>query len=157
MLRLVTWKKCVYTWFINTNPHWYKHRWYSAPSPVYDASIAGSSLVARWTSILPGTSLGTRKLRYLRVSSRIFKRNFHSSAQNDDVGQHSEQSRKPSSQQQDFKESWKAYIVSLRVTGHWIHLGIICWFHFLTSYWYRYAKNYKAVNTYHQVLLPWKC
>ena len=52
-----------------------------------------------------------RKLRYLWVSSRIPERNFHDTAQNNGVEQHSEQqSRKPSNQQLNFKESWKAYI-----------------------------------------------
>ena len=50
---------------------------------------------------LPSASLGTGKLGYLRVSSRIPERNFHDSAQNNGVEQHSEQYRKLSNQQQE--------------------------------------------------------
>ena len=39
------------------------------------------------------------------VSSRIIKRNFHDSAQNNGVQQQSEQSRKPSSQWRDFNKA----------------------------------------------------
>ena len=42
----------------------------------------------------------------------------------------------------------------LWVNGHWIHLTISCWLHFLTwmiKYRYLYTKSYKADNTYHQV------
>ena len=74
----------------------YNHRQYSAPSPVYNTGIAESSLTARQTSI---ANLGRRKLGYLRVSYRILERNFYESAQSNGVEQHSEQSRKPSSQQ----------------------------------------------------------
>ena len=80
----------------------YKHRQYSAPSPVYNTSIAGSSLTARQTS---NASLGMHKLRCLQVNSRILKRNFYESAQINGVEQHSEQSRKPLSQQWIFKKA----------------------------------------------------
>ena len=53
-------------------------------------------------------------IEYYLASSRIPKRDFHDSAQKNNVEQHSEQSRKPSSQQQDFKESWKVYNVQCR-------------------------------------------
>ena len=43
--------------------------------------------------------------RYLRVSSRIPERNFHGLAQNNGVEQHSEQSRKSSSQQGILKKA----------------------------------------------------
>ena len=80
----------------------YKHRQYSAPSPVFSTSSGGSSLNVRQTS---ATSLGMRKLRYLRVSSRILERNFYESAQINHVEQHSEQSRKPSTQQWIIKKA----------------------------------------------------
>ena len=51
----------------------YNYRQYSAPSPVYNTDITESSLTAHQTSI---ANLGRRKLGYLRVSYRIFKRNF---------------------------------------------------------------------------------
>ena len=60
---------------------------------IYDTSIAGSSLIACQKST---ASLGMCELGYLQVSSRIPKRNFHGSAQNNGVEQHSEWSRKPS-------------------------------------------------------------
>ena len=46
-----------------------------------------------------------RKLGYLQVNSRIPKRNFHESAQNNGVEQHSEQFMKPSSQQGILKKA----------------------------------------------------
>ena len=55
--------------------------------------------------VSPGTSLQMRKLGYLWVSSRILKRNFHDSAQNNGAQQQGEQSRKPSSQWRDFKKA----------------------------------------------------
>ena len=93
------------------------------------------------------------KLGYLQVSSRIPKRNFHDSAQNSGVKQHSEQSRKPSSQQQDFKESWKAYMLTW-VTDCQFHSSVSCWLRFFTwmiYHRYLYMKNCKAANIYHQV------
>ena len=58
-------------------------------------------------------SLGMCKLRYLRVISKIPKRNFYKSAQSNGVEQHSEQSRKPSSQQQILKKVERRIISSL--------------------------------------------
>ena len=60
------------------------------------------------------------------VISRILKKNFHDSYQKNGAEQHSKQSRKPSSQQQDFKESWNAYIMLSWVTGHWIYSSFPC-------------------------------
>ena len=89
---------------------------------------------------------------YLWVISRILKRNFHNSVETNGVEQHSEQSRKPSSQQQDFKESRNAYIVLSwlidQPSKSFKHFLLL---HFLTltiKYLYLYSKNYKAVNTY---------
>ena len=76
----------------------YKHRQYSAPSPVYNTGITESSL----TSI---ANLATRKLGYLQVSYRILERNFYESAQSNGVEQYSEQSRKPLSQQWILKKA----------------------------------------------------
>ena len=67
----------------------YKHRQCSLRSPVYNTSINGSNPSVHWTST---TILRRCKLGYLRVSSRIFKRNFYESAQINGVEQHSEQS-----------------------------------------------------------------
>ena len=69
---------------------------YSVPSPVYDTSIAGSSLVVRFY--------------HHRRNSDIFEllipeRNFYNSAQNNHAEQYKKQSRKSSIQQQDFKDS----------------------------------------------------
>ena len=98
------------------------------------------------------------KSNIFEVSSKIAERNFHNSAQNNSAEQHSEQYRKPSSQQWDFsKESWKTHIMPCAqswVTGRRIHLSISCWLHFpiwMIQYQCLYAKNYKAGNTYHQV------
>ena len=135
----------------------YNHKEYSAPSPVYDRSIIGSSLIAHYMST---ASLAIRKLRYalryLHVSSRIPKRNFHESAQNNGVKQHSEKSRKPLSQNGGLKKVEKCmYIITASwATGHQIHSSVSCWLHFLIWmiwYHYLYTKNYKAVNTYHWI------
>ena len=53
-----------------------------------------------------------RKIRYLQVSSRILKRNFYESAQKNGVEQHSEQSRKLSSQQWILKKAEKKVYIS---------------------------------------------
>ena len=79
----------------------------------------------------------------------IPERNFHNSAQNNHVEQYKKQSRKSSSQQQDFKDSWKAYIMSSWVTGHWIHSSVSRWLHFLTwtmQYRYLYTRNTKLLT-----------
>ena len=53
-----------------------------------------------------------RKLGRLSLSQlyRIPEKNFHDSAQTNGVEQHSEQSKKPLNQQQDFKGNWKVYM-----------------------------------------------
>ena len=93
----------------------YKHRQYSAPSPVYNTGIAESSLTARKTSI---ASLRMCKLRYLRVSYRILERNFYESAQGNGVEQHGEQSRKPSSQQWILKKDQR-HIYHCCIVSDW--------------------------------------
>ena len=102
------------------------------------------------------------KLGYLRVSYRILKRDFYKSAQSNGVEQHSEQSRKPSSQQWILKKLKGVYIIAaLWVTDYQIYSSVSYMLHFLTWmiwYQYLYTKNYvyKAVYTYHQVFcLPW--
>ena len=94
------------------------------------------------------------KLIYLQVSSRILNSNSTNQAS---VEKHSEQSRKPSSQQGILKETKRCtvYVIAASwVTGRQFHLSVSCWLPFLTwMIWYRYLynNNYKAVNTYHQV------
>ena len=96
-----------------------------------------------------------RKLGYLRVSSRILKRNFYESAQGIGVEQYSEQSRKPLSQQWILKKAERRVYHRCVVSDQPSNLSSISsWLHFLTwMIWYRYlyTKNYKAVYTYHQV------
>ena len=55
--------------YVTFHTYRYKHRWQSAPTPVFDTCITGSAwLHARH---LPRASIAMLKLRYLQVSSRI--------------------------------------------------------------------------------------
>ena len=105
-------------------------------------------------------NLGMHKLGYFQVSSIIPKGNFHESAQNNSVEQHSEQSKKPSSQQGALSKLKGACVIAASwATSHRTHSSISCWLHFLTQkIWYRYlyTKNYKAVNSYHWVFVTLK-
>ena len=98
-------------------------------------------------------SLGMCKLGYLRVSSTILKRNFYESAQINGVEQHSEQSRKPSSQQWILKKAERCihhcYIMSDRLSNLLTEA-------FLGGYTSLHMSDmisisiHKAVYTYHQ-------
>ena len=90
------------------------------------------------------------KVGCLQVSSRILGRNFHDLAQKNSAKQHSEQSRKPLASNKILKCVYHVIVSDQPLNSFECFLLS----HFLTwmmQYRYLYAKNYKAINTYHQV------
>ena len=103
-----------------------------------------------------------RKFRYLWVSSRIPKRNFHKPAQNNGVKQQGEQFRKPSSQQGILKKAerctcrcciakwpaikfiWALLLVTLPHMNNIISISM-------------HKELQSCQRLWSSLLLPWKC